>query len=89
VADLLNLVFYSFWTFIGTVILLSLAGKLFIAAWLGTLSLIRGVPVRLSSAENKPSTDAIVRAVRDAMAAGKLDAEIGRINQRNETRRNR
>lgn len=75
----------GFWTFWGVVILIFVVGRLVLFTVVGLVSAARGIPVRFSS-EGKSTPEEIIKAVRDAMEEGKLDAALARSNMRNRQR---
>lgn len=81
----LDVALYSFWTFLGTVIILSLLVKGVVALVVGLTAALRRSPVHIGDI-NHPAGDDTVEVVRKAMLDGELDAAVARVNARNRQR---
>lgn len=76
----------GFWTFLGVVFLAGLMGRLAIYLVIGVIAAARGHSVRLGGG-TMPTSGKIIKAVRNALDDGKLDAPIARAMRRNADRR--
>ncbi len=82
---LLEIARSGFWSFLGTIIILSLVVRYAVMFVVGTVAAWRGGAVHFGA-----KTDGVdLSEFKKAMADGKLDAEIARANQRNAARAGR